>query len=111
MTQPSVIVMQTPSPQIIHTQAPSTLPPMKVTASPAHMTCPYCRTNIVTSVTHKTGSCTWLSAVICLFVGCGVGAFIPFCLDSAKDVYHGCPGCKAQVGVIVGCKISTFSMQ
>lgn len=66
---------------------------------PAHMTCPNCHNQIVTSTTHETGTMTWVACLVLCFVGCDLGCcLIPFCIDSCKDTVHHCPSCRTTLG-------------
>lgn len=71
--------------------------------------CPTCKQNvnflkklkqIDTVLTKKTGFQTWIAAFL-LFL-CSFGliciACIPWFIDDCKDVYHGCPNCKRELG-------------
>ncbi|XP_061177376.1 lipopolysaccharide-induced tumor necrosis factor-alpha factor homolog [Saccostrea echinata] len=64
------------------------------------MVCPYCSSQISTSVEYESGALTWLSAgILCIF-GCWLGCcLIPFCMPDLQDVKHTCPNCNKLVGV------------
>jgi lipopolysaccharide-induced tumor necrosis factor-alpha factor len=68
--------------------------------SPMSLTCPNCRANVLTRVDFKNGALPWLiCGGLCLLgVWCGC-QFIPFCVDSCKDVEHFCPNCNRLIGV------------
>ncbi|XP_059182361.1 LITAF domain-containing protein-like [Centropristis striata] len=69
------------------------------TDSPGSMLCPHCQSTVVTRVEHKNGLLTWL---ICGAMGlflCWPCCWIPFCIDSCKDVEHCCPNCNNVVHI------------
>ncbi|KAI8482224.1 hypothetical protein Bbelb_400060 [Branchiostoma belcheri] len=83
-------------------QGPTTVilsPPPTNAASPVHIQCTNCGEQIFTKLTYVTGTTTYLACMaICAlggFLGC---CFIPFCVDSLKDVRHTCPSCGAHLG-------------
>ncbi|RNA30609.1 lipopolysaccharide-induced tumor necrosis factor-alpha factor [Brachionus plicatilis] len=66
---------------------------------PSYITCPSCRAQVLTNISHETGLGTWLIAGGICFVGCALGCcLIPFCVDSCKDVKHYCPSCNVLIG-------------
>ncbi|XP_064816959.1 lipopolysaccharide-induced tumor necrosis factor-alpha factor homolog isoform X3 [Oncorhynchus masou masou] len=61
---------------------------------PGQMTCPYCQVLVLTEATHTPGLAAWLVfGVLCCFM-CWPCSWIPFCVDSCKDVEHRCPNCR-----------------
>ena len=62
------------------------------------MTCPNCGCDIITKLSYKNGTLSYLICVlICIFF-CIFG-LIALCLDGLKDVIHTCPNCNHVIGV------------
>lgn len=59
--------------------------------------CKNCHSVETSFVEYELGTGAW---VVCLLLCCYFPpyCFIPFCLDSCKDVVHECPNCRANVG-------------
>nr|VZH94037.1 unnamed protein product [Spirometra erinaceieuropaei] len=67
--------------------------------APVNLQCPYCQSQVLTSISHESGSLTWLAAaLICILGGFCFCFLIPFCMDSCQDVRHECPHCHRTVG-------------
>ncbi|RUS80838.1 hypothetical protein EGW08_011393 [Elysia chlorotica] len=66
---------------------------------PVRCKCPHCQADVQTGTHYETGTLTWILCAVIFIVGffCGC-CFIPFCIDSAKDVVHTCPSCRQQIG-------------
>ncbi|KAF3687350.1 Lipopolysaccharide-induced tumor necrosis factor-alpha factor -like protein [Channa argus] len=69
------------------------------TDAPGQMMCPSCRNSVVTSIQYKNGLLTWLICGILGFFLCWPCCWIPFCVDSTKDVEHICPVCNSILSV------------
>ncbi|XP_058894610.1 lITAF domain-containing protein [Kogia breviceps] len=62
------------------------------------LVCPYCGNHIVTVTTLVPGTLTWLLCKGIFMAGCFTGCcFIPFCVDSLRDVRHTCPVCQQEL--------------
>lgn len=75
-----------PGEQIIVTQ-------QMPTDAPGRMLCPHCKNTVTTSVEHKVGVFTLVIFGIMCFLICWPCSWIPFILNSCKDVQHSCPQC------------------
>ncbi|KAM9785041.1 LITAF domain-containing protein-like [Syngnathus typhle] len=67
--------------------------------NPGRTICPHCRQTVVTHVEYKPGLKTWAIFGILAFFGCFLCCWIPFVVDSCKDVVHHCPSCHTQIRV------------
>ena len=66
---------------------------------PISISCPHCRTMVVTEVTRFMGKFAWVSVVF-LFCFTIILFFLPFCLNYFKDSKHQCPQCKKVIAVV-----------
>ncbi|CAI4233275.1 unnamed protein product [Auanema sp. JU1783] len=66
--------------------------------SPYMAFCPKCSQNVTTKQTFVSGSLTWICFLFVLFFFFPL-AFVPFCLDSCKDVQHYCPKCASLLSI------------
>ncbi|XP_013161572.1 PREDICTED: lipopolysaccharide-induced tumor necrosis factor-alpha factor homolog [Papilio xuthus] len=65
---------------------------------PVQKMCPSCGNSIVSRIEHKSSAKTHLIAVILFVSVCLPCAFVPYCMDSCKNVDHYCPNCNAYLG-------------
>lgn len=69
------------------------------TDTPFTVKCQHCGQKVVTDITYKAGSFTWIACILMasfgFFLGC---CLIPFCIKSAKDTVHMCGTCDKEIG-------------
>ncbi|XP_072038930.1 lipopolysaccharide-induced tumor necrosis factor-alpha factor homolog [Amphiura filiformis] len=70
---------------------------------PADLQCPNCQQMVTTEVSHKAGTLAWLVCLSMFMVGFFLLipwfiCWLPFCIDSAKDIVHTCPRCRHVLG-------------
>ncbi|XP_045760931.1 lipopolysaccharide-induced tumor necrosis factor-alpha factor homolog [Maniola jurtina] len=58
--------------------------------------CPFCNSNIKTSVKYRSTTRTHITAALCCLICCC--CCIPYCMDSAKNSDHYCPSCSSYIG-------------
>ncbi|CAN9509961.1 unnamed protein product [Ophioblennius macclurei] len=64
---------------------------------PGQTTCPQCCNCVCTKTEYKSGTFAWAICGGLSVVGCCFFAWIPFIVDSAKDVEHYCPNCNTVI--------------
>ncbi|XP_063696080.1 lipopolysaccharide-induced tumor necrosis factor-alpha factor homolog [Culicoides brevitarsis] len=64
---------------------------------PSNVKCPSCHQQITTNIKHENATKTHLFALLCclIFWPC---VWLPYTMDSCKDVNHYCPYCDAYLG-------------
>ncbi|XP_054614527.1 LITAF domain-containing protein-like isoform X2 [Dunckerocampus dactyliophorus] len=65
----------------------------KLQDAPGQERCPRCQQMVLTQVERKAGLMTWLICGGMAFIGCCLCCWVPFVVDSCKDVQHNCPNC------------------
>ncbi|KAI8485470.1 LITAF domain-containing protein-like [Branchiostoma floridae x Branchiostoma belcheri] len=93
--------LQQPAPQpVVVTQPLIKINPASFPVEPVQLQCPHCNNNVRTDTERVVGAVTWLSSfmLIVMIIGLLGLCFVPFFLDSTKDVRHTCPNCKNHLG-------------
>ncbi|CAG8596587.1 11990_t:CDS:2 [Acaulospora morrowiae] len=70
---------------------------MKYPDFPIKAQCPSCKKFVTTQIHHKNGKCVYALAMG-LFGLTVVLFWVPFFVDSCKDVSHSCPNCNVHLG-------------
>jgi len=65
---------------------------------PVTMVCPHCQKNITTRTNSEPSALAWIIGGVMCFVGLGLCACIPCCIDSLNQVTHACPACNNTLG-------------
>ncbi|KAL3102155.1 hypothetical protein niasHS_003564 [Heterodera schachtii] len=69
---------------------------------PQLIDCPRCKQHGFTELKHVIGLFTWVSFLVLLITGLFVlplfFLWVPFFIDTFKDVEHRCPNCKTHIG-------------
>ena len=69
---------------------------------PTEMTCPYCRSNIVTVTRTKISVEQKLYSVLLCLLGCYLCSCIPCFITEMSEVDHSCPNCEKSLGIYYG---------
>ncbi|XP_078596591.1 LITAF domain-containing protein-like [Branchiostoma floridae x Branchiostoma japonicum] len=90
---------------VMTTTSPAAQPLIKINPAsfpvePVQLQCPHCNATVRTDTQMVTGAVTWLVCfvLIVMIIGLIGVCFVPFCVDSTKDVRHTCPNCKNHLG-------------
>lgn len=88
-----------PPPQVNYNAGPMYSTPMYFGHTPQRLICMYCNADVITSIRYETGLGTHMMAGGLICIGCWMGCcFVPYCMDTTKDVVHVCPNCRRVVG-------------
>ncbi|XP_015589084.1 lipopolysaccharide-induced tumor necrosis factor-alpha factor [Cephus cinctus] len=67
-------------------------------SEPQHIQCPYCRTDITTTITRKSNTKTHVIACLLCIFGCWPCVPCPYCINSCQTANHYCPQCNTYLG-------------
>ncbi|XP_030766178.1 lipopolysaccharide-induced tumor necrosis factor-alpha factor homolog [Sitophilus oryzae] len=70
---------------------------------PTYLTCPRCRTVIISDVRPEHSCLSYLTSFILCLCLCWPCCLLPFCLRACSNVYHYCPRCNTYLGVYKPC--------
>jgi LITAF-like zinc ribbon domain len=103
---PMVQATTVPPPTATTPNVPQTLPPLphRFGRSSQHITCPYCRQQVQTRVTHEVTALTWLWGLLICAVGslcllCCLG-LVPCMMPQFQETRHTCPNCSREVAAV-----------
>ncbi|XP_041973084.1 lipopolysaccharide-induced tumor necrosis factor-alpha factor-like [Aricia agestis] len=65
---------------------------------PSQVTCPSCKSSIMSKVKHKPTTKTHLIALLLCLCLCWPCVCVPYCVDSCRNADHYCPSCNAYIG-------------
>lgn len=74
-------------------------------SGPSSCYCPKCQETVVTRCEYDNSSMAWIICLVLFFTGfCFLIpwfiCWIPFCIDSMKNVIHRCPKCASHLGTV-----------
>ena len=70
---------------------------------PMTLVCPRCGEQVTTTIKTSASLIQHLGAFLCCIFGCWLGCcFLPYCVDSIKQVTHSCPSCRNTLGLYKG---------
>jgi len=89
-------------PPIVNEQVVSVIMAPQVGPDPQMITCPSCRSSVITRIEYEPTTKTHIMAgLLCVFC-CWCCVCVPYCVDSCKNGNHYCPSCGAYIGTYSG---------
>lgn len=70
----------------------------QVGPDPQMVTCPSCRSTVVSRMDYESSTRTHVMAGLCCLFGCWLCCWMPYCMDSCRNGNHYCPSCGAFLG-------------
>jgi lipopolysaccharide-induced tumor necrosis factor-alpha factor len=67
---------------------------------PVRMFCPHCNQMRTTIISQQAKYCAYASCVF-MFIFCQPFCFIPFCLNTCKELVHSCDGCNYVLATVL----------